>query len=180
VQLAQTTELEIRYSALQYLDRLYGYALTLTRNPTEAEDLVQETYLRALRAIERLRPDSNVKGWLTTIMRNIRLNHVRSTKAGLVIDTNHSVVATSDFKDRFSKDPHDSYLTKVKAAMVRNAVETLPPRYREVIILREFEDLSYSDIAKVLDCPIGTVTSRLGRAREQLKDLLQPSFGNGD
>ena len=180
MQLAQTTELEVRYSALRHLDRMYGYALSLTRNPTEAEDLVQETYLRAWRAIEKLRPDSNVKNWLTTIMRNIRLNHLRSAKTGAVIDTNYSATATFDFQDKFSKDPHDSYLTKVEAAMVRDAVDTLPPRYREVIILREFEDLSYSDIAKVLDCPIGTVTSRLGRAREQLKDLLEPSFGKGD
>src|ERR1700758_3050399 len=75
---SRVLEPPFRETALQYLDGLYGYAMTLTRNRAEAEDLVQETYLRAMNAFERLRPDSNLKSWLFTILRNIRLNQVRN------------------------------------------------------------------------------------------------------
>jgi RNA polymerase sigma-70 factor, ECF subfamily len=79
-------------------------------------------------------------------------------------DANHSVSASCEVKDTFGKDPHDTYLTKLNEAMLRDAIEALPPPYRDVIVLRVFDDLSYSDIAKALDCPIGTVMSRVGGA----------------
>jgi RNA polymerase sigma-70 factor (ECF subfamily) len=174
---AQTTELEFKSGAVQYLDGLYGYALTLTRNLAEAEDLVQETYLRALRAFEKLQPDSNLKSWLFTIMRNIWLNQIRHThSAPRMVDVQDYPAAPPDCEDKSSKDPYDLYLTKMKEADVRDAIERLPPPYREVIVLRAFEDLSYCEIAKVLGCPIGTVMSRLGRARGKLKELLKDYF----
>ena len=74
---ARSVEQDFRDSALQHLDGLYGYAMTLVRNRAEAEDLVQETYLRAIQAFSRLRPDSNLKSWLFTILRNVRLNQIR-------------------------------------------------------------------------------------------------------
>ena len=80
---------------------------------------------------------------------------------------------TRQFEDKSSKDPFFSYLAKVKRADVRKAIEELPAAYREIIVLREFEELSYGEIAQVLDCPPGTVMSRLSRAREKLKEMLQ-------
>jgi RNA polymerase sigma-70 factor (ECF subfamily) len=171
---AQDTELSFRDSALQYLDGLYGYAMTLARNQAEAEDLVQETYLRALRAFDRLRPNSNLKSWLFTILRNVRLNQVRNSRSKLrVVEIDEPAGGTREFEDRSSKDPFFLYLTKIKQADVRNAIEQLPAVYREVIVLRELEELSYGEIAQVLDCPPGTVMSRLSRAREALKEMLQ-------
>ncbi|HEX4170384.1 MAG TPA: sigma-70 family RNA polymerase sigma factor [Bryobacteraceae bacterium] len=170
----QPTEPAFREVALEYLDGLYGYAMTLTRNQTEAEDLVQETYLRAARAFGQLRPDSNLKSWLFTILRNVRLNQIRHSQSGpRMVEVNDQSGNIPDFEDTLSKDPYASYETKLKQADVRNAIEQLPPVYREVILLREFEELSYSEIANVLDCPTGTVMSRLGRAREKLKEALR-------
>ncbi|HMF79640.1 MAG TPA: sigma-70 family RNA polymerase sigma factor [Bryobacteraceae bacterium] len=171
---ARTTEPRFRESALQYLDRLYGYARTLTRNQAEAEDLVQETYRRAMRAFEHLRPDSNLRSWLFTILRNVWLNQVPHVRSNFrVVEMDEPVSGTWDFEDKSSKDPLLLYLTKVKQADVRKAIENLPAVYREVIVLREFEELSYEEIAQLLDCPRGTVMSRLSRAREKLKEMLQ-------
>ena len=172
--LARTIEQGFRESALQHLDGLYGYAMTLARNKAEAEDLVQETYLRAVRAFGQLRPDSNLKGWLFTILRNIRLNQIRHSQGkACVVEMNDPAGGTWEFEDKSAKDPFVSYVTKVKQADVRKAIENLPAPYREVIVLREFEELSYGEIAQVLECPPGTVMSRLSRARERLKEMLQ-------
>jgi RNA polymerase sigma-70 factor (ECF subfamily) len=170
----QTTAPDFREGALQHLDGLYGYAMTLTRNEAEAQDLVQETYLRAVQAFERLRPDSNLKSWLFTILRNIRLNQVRNGLAKpRVVEMDELSDGLRQFEDKSSKDPLFLYLNKAKRADVRKAIEELPAVYREVIVLREFEELSYEEIAQVLDCPPGTVMSRLSRARERLKQMLQ-------
>jgi RNA polymerase sigma-70 factor (ECF subfamily) len=147
---------------------------TLARNRTEAEDLVQETYLRAVQAFDRLRPDSNLKSWLFTILRNVRLNQVRGgLSKSRVVEMDARGDGVREFEDKSSKDPLFLYLTEVKQADVRKAIEQLPAVYREVIVLREFEELSYEEIAQVLNCPCGTVMSCLNRARERLKEMLQ-------
>jgi len=170
----QASKPSVRERALQYLDGLYGYAMTLVRNQAQAEDLVQETYLRAMTAFHRLRPDSNLKSWLFTILRNIRLNQIRDGLAmPLVVEIDEPSDNARQFEDKSSKDPLFLYLKKVKQSDVRKAIEDLPAAYREVIVLREFEDLSYEEIAAVLNCPPGTVMSRLSRAREKLKEMLQ-------
>jgi len=170
---ARNAEQDFRESALQHLDGLYGYAMTLVRNQAEAEDLVQETYLCAIQAFERLRPNSNFKSWLFTILRNIRLKQVRDgLSKSRMVEMDGPTGGPRGFEDQSSKDPSFLYLTKVKQSEVRKAIEELPDAYREVIILREFEELSYEEIAQVLDCPPGTVMSRLSRARERLKELL--------
>jgi RNA polymerase sigma-70 factor, ECF subfamily len=161
-------------TALQYLAVLYGYAMTRACNQAEAEDLVQETYLRALPTLDRLGPDSNLKKWLFTILRNVWLNQLRKSRnTSAMLDIYQSTSATPNFTDEFSKDPFCLYLTKVKQSDVWKAIENLPAVHREVIVLREFEELSYEEIAQVLDCPYGTVMSRLSRARERLKETLQ-------
>jgi RNA polymerase sigma-70 factor, ECF subfamily len=159
-------------SGIEHIDGLYGYALVLTRNRTDAEDLVQETYLRAIRAMGRLRDDSNVKGWLFTILRNIWLNELRQRrKAPEILDV-EADERTSVLADESTEGPHDVYVAKLERRHVRAAIQQLPEEAREVILLREWEGLSYQEIATVLDCPVGTVMSRLARARAKLRDLL--------
>ena len=156
----------------EYVDGLYSYALVLSRNRTEAEDLVQETCLRAIRAMDRLRPDSNAKSWLFTILRNIWFNQLRKWRTGpdiveLDLDGNGSNKVADT-----SKDPHATYVSNTEQEEVRTAIQQLPIEFREIIILREYEELSYQEIAAVLECPQGTVMSRLARARSRLRDLL--------
>jgi RNA polymerase sigma-70 factor (ECF subfamily) len=165
---------------LEHLDGLYSYALVLTRNHAEAEDLVQETYVRAIPAMGRLRAGSNTKGWLFTILRNVWLNQLRKWRNGPQViemgvgdDVANSIVETS-------KDSHDLYVSKLEAEQVRAAIQELPIDFREIILLREYEDLSYQEIANLLDCPVGTVMSRLGRARAKLRVLLSTTLKGSD
>jgi RNA polymerase sigma-70 factor (ECF subfamily) len=156
----------------EYLDGLYGYAFVLSRNRAEAEDLVQETCLRALRALERLRSGSNMKSWLFTILRNIWLNELRRRRTKPEMVELDSDGRGADEPTDTSKDPHAIYVDELQREQVRAAIEQLPLEFREIIILREYEELSYQEIAAVLDCPPGTVMSRLARARSKLRELL--------
>jgi RNA polymerase sigma-70 factor (ECF subfamily) len=154
---------------VENIDRLYSYALILTRNHAEAEDLVQETYLRAIPAVGRLRAGSNIKGWLFTILRNVWFNRLREWRNGpkmIEIEGDADDIAGP------SENPHDVYVSKMEAERVRAAIRQLSRDFREVILLREYGELSYQEIAGVLDCPVGTVMSRLGRARAKLRTLL--------
>ncbi|MBO0798403.1 MAG: sigma-70 family RNA polymerase sigma factor [Blastocatellia bacterium] len=166
--------LDFRQAALEHLDALYGFAMVLTCNRDEAEDLVQETYLRAARAFSRLVPDSNLKSWLFAIMRNIRLNQVRHDKSGpKFVEIDAEEESRWQWLDHtVAADPHTVLLQKVEREQVRLAIERLPEHYREVIVLRDLEGFSYRQIASILECPAGTVMSRLGRAREHLRTLL--------
>jgi RNA polymerase sigma-70 factor (ECF subfamily) len=113
-----------------------------------------------------------MKSWMFTILRNIWLNQLRrrrTTPDLIDIDTNES---TADIAVETSKDPYESYASKVESEQVRRAIQQLPVDFREVILLREYEDLSYQEIANVLSCPPGTVMSRLARARSRLRTLL--------
>jgi RNA polymerase sigma-70 factor, ECF subfamily len=160
----------------EYLDGLYGYAMVLSRNRTEAEDLVQETCLRALRAMDRLRADGSVKSWLFTILRNVWLNQVRQrrTAPGLVeLDGDDN--GANEPADA-AQDPLTTYVDGVERERVRAAVHQLPLEFREIILLREYLELSYQEIAVLLDCPLGTVMSRLARARFKLRDVLSVSL----
>jgi RNA polymerase sigma-70 factor (ECF subfamily) len=155
-------------AALEHIDALYGYAMTLTRDSIEAEDLVQETYVRATRGMNRLDSNANLKGWLFVIMRNAWLNQVRHKNAGPLfvdLDSNESMGDAQD-------NPHVVYLRKLERERVREAIESLPDAYREIVVLRDIEGFTYQEIATVLDCPAGTVMSRLGRARGRLRKML--------
>jgi RNA polymerase sigma-70 factor (ECF subfamily) len=158
----------------EYLDGLYRYAMMLCRNRTEAEDLVQETCLRALRAMERLRPDSNVKRWLFTILRNLWFNQLRQwRRAPEIVEFESDGTGPVSVADT-GKDPHAIYVNNIEQEQVRNAIQQLSVGHREIIILREYEELSYQEIATVLGCPLGTVMSRLASARSKLRALLPP------
>lgn len=157
---------------IEFLNGLYSYAMVLTRNHAEAEDLVQETYVRAMQAMQKLRADSNIKGWLLTILRNIWFNQLRKRRnAPQMVEIKAEDGIANNIVEP-SKDSHDLYVSKLEAEHVQAAIQKLPIDFREIILLREYEELSYLEIANVLDCPVGTVMSRLGRARAKLRVLL--------
>jgi RNA polymerase sigma-70 factor (ECF subfamily) len=157
---------------IEHIDGLFGYALALTRNRTEAEDLVQETYVRALDAAGRLRENSNIKAWLFTILRNLWLNELRRRHSGPQIVEIDSEENAADGLAGDSKNSHEIFVSNEDAERVRTAIAKLPIEFKEIILLREFEEMSYREIADVLGCPAGTVMSRLGRARAKLRSIL--------
>jgi RNA polymerase sigma-70 factor, ECF subfamily len=155
-------------AAIEYMDNLYRYAMVLTRNRSEAEDLVQETYVRAIRAMDSLRAGSNMKSWLYTILRNIWINQLRKQYTSLEMAS----AELDDVVMETSKDPHELYVSSLWREQLRQAIHQLPVDFREVIVLREYEELSYQEIARLVGCPVGTVMSRLARARIKLRALL--------
>ena len=163
-------------NGIEYIDALYRYALFLTRNHAEAEDLVQETYVRAIQAMGRLHANSNMKSWLFTILRNLWINQLRRRRSGpKIVEIDLGEGVRTEIVEK-SKDSHDQYVSKVEAEQVRTAIQKLPVAFREIILLREYEELSYQEIAGILDCPAGTVMSRLGRARGKLRRLLSKTL----
>ena len=147
---------------VEFLDGLYSYALILTRNHAEAEDLVQETYVRAIPAMGRLRADSNTKGWLFTILRNIWLNQLRKWRNGPQLIEIEFGVGIANCLIEPSKDSHDLYVSKLEAEQVRAAIQELPVDFREIILLRE------------LFCCENMKTSRIRRSRASWVVLLEP------
>jgi RNA polymerase sigma-70 factor (ECF subfamily) len=155
-----------------YLDGLYGYAMVLSRNSAEAEDLVQETCLRALRGMDGLRSGDSAKSWLFTILRNIWLNQLRHRRTSPdLIELDAEGNGAAEPADA-TQDPHADYVSQTEQDQVRAAIQQLAVEFREIIILREYEELSYQEIAALLGCPIGTVMSRLARARSKLREFL--------
>jgi RNA polymerase sigma-70 factor (ECF subfamily) len=168
----------VEAAGIEHIDGLYSYALVLTHNRSEAEDLVQETYVRAIGAMGRLRTDSNVKSWLFTILRNIWFNQLRQQRTAklVALEGEESAVDIAET----AKDPYAFYVSKMEHEQVREAIQQLPVDFREIILLREFEELSYQEIATILDCPAGTVMSRLARARAKLRMLLSAALTTSD
>jgi RNA polymerase sigma-70 factor (ECF subfamily) len=168
----------VESAGIEHIDGLYSYALVLTHNRSEAEDLVQETYVRALGAMGRLRADSNVKSWLFTILRNIWFNQLRQQRTAKLVALDGEEGAVNIAEP--AKDPYAFYVGKIEHEQVRQAIQQLPADFREIILLREFEELSYQEIATILGCPAGTVMSRLARARASLRKLLSAVLGTSD
>jgi RNA polymerase sigma-70 factor (ECF subfamily) len=159
-------------AGIEHIDGLFGYALVLTRNRASAEDLVQETYVRALKAGDRLHENSNVKAWLFTILRNIWLNELRKRRSSPVFLTIDDKEIPAESLAGSEPGAHEVLESNENVQSVQAAIRSLPLSFREVILMREFENLSYQEMANVLGCPTGTVMSRLGRARAKLRELL--------
>lgn len=162
---------------LTYVDDLYRYAMALARNTADAEDLVQETYARAFKAIGSFRPGSDSKTWLFRILRNIWLNELRRRRTLPTFLDLDASEAYGGILRAFSPDPLALCMALVERDQVRRAIEQLPTRLREIVFLREYEDFSYQEIAGFLGCPLGTVMSRLARARARLRRELVLSCG---
>lgn len=157
-----------RQRALACLDGLYAFALSLTRDRGAAEDLVQETFVRALRAANRPRPDENLRAWLFTILHNVWRNE-RRRKPLRSLDSEPALQASLPLVEPGYEQAFDA---ESRSSRLRQAIEGLGEPYREVVMLRFGEGLSYHAIAQVLDCPAGTVMSRLARARAHLHRAL--------
>jgi RNA polymerase sigma-70 factor, ECF subfamily len=158
--------------ALLHLDSLYGTALRLTRRPQDAEDLVQDTYLKAFRSAHQFERGTNLKAWLFTILhntyRNMRRHDVRSP---VDVDSEAVERAADGAGDR---DTPEQLLSRATLdADLQAALDALPEAFRQAVWLRDVEELSYAEIAGVLDVPIGTVMSRISRGRRALFEGLQ-------
>ena len=152
------------------------FALRLTRNASEAQDLVQETLLKAYRFFDRFEPGTNVKAWLFTILRNTYINTYRKTaRQQQQVDFERVSLFYADtssapeWQDRASVE---EMLRHVVQDDVKRALDELPEEYRMVVLLADLEDFSYKEIAAIVDCPVGTVMSRLFYARQKLKAFL--------
>src|SRR5262245_3098576 len=155
-------------TVLPHLDAAFNYARWLTRNGVEAEDIVQDACVRAMRFFSSLR-DDDARGWLFTIVRNTWYSRV-SRRAPM--GATPSSGAQEQWPDD-RPDPEERPLQQHTVALVREALEQLPVDFREAIVLREIEGLSYKEIAAVVGVPIGTVMSRLARARDRLQAILK-------
>jgi RNA polymerase sigma-70 factor, ECF subfamily len=164
-----------RDAALPYLDHVYTLARYLLRDTGDAEDAVQECYLRALRHFDTFRGPA-IKPWLFAILRNVcrgefarRSGALHSIDHSIDGETNEDEDAVSPLWQEPQVSPETEVLHQRDAETIRRLVAELPEPFREAIVLREINDLSYSEIADVVGIPIGTVMSRLGRARSMLR-----------
>ena len=153
--------------ALPLLDSLYQYAWWLTRNPTEAEDLVQEAMLKGLRGFGGFIAGSNIRAWMFRILRNTFLTSRSGLRAVAPLSLDDETRFTEEIAD--SATPESHLLQRADAAALRRAIEELPVEFREVLLLSDMEEMSYKEIAETLSIPIGTVTSRLMRARRKIR-----------
>jgi RNA polymerase sigma-70 factor (ECF subfamily) len=161
--------------ALPLFASLYNHAHWLTRNQAEAEDLVQETFTKALRAFDSFQHDTNFKAWIFRILRNTFL----TTRAGIAASRTVFLEDHPDTLDTTASGPtpEDTLIRLDNEAALHTALEQLQPLLREALLLCDVEEIKYKDIALILDVPIGTVMSRISRARRTLRQLLQPHLG---
>ncbi len=152
------------------LPRLYNFAQWLTQDRAEAEDLVQETYLKALKGFGSFQPGTNFRAWMYKILRNTFLTSRTGLKTGntVSLDDEENPVA----EPASTQTPESLLLARADQQAIENALDKLPVKFREIILLCDVEEMSYHDIADTLAVPIGTVMSRLSRARRAMRDLL--------
>jgi RNA polymerase sigma-70 factor (ECF subfamily) len=158
--------------ALSHLDSLYGTALRLTRRPQDAEDLVQDTYLKAFRSAHQFERGTNLKAWLFTILHNTYRNMRRSDVRNPV-DVDSATVDRAADEAGDQETPEQLLSRATLDADLQAALDALPESFRQAVWLRDVEELSYADIGRVLDVPIGTVMSRISRGRRALFEGLQ-------
>lgn len=164
--------------AMPLLDQLYGGALRMTRNPQDAEDLVQETYLKAYNAFDSFTPGTNLKAWLYRIMTNTYINSYRKKQRRPLVtsaeDVTDSQLYTSSSHDSTGLESAEVEALKLMPnSRISEALNTLNEDYRMVVYYADVEGLAYKEIAEVMDIPLGTVMSRLHRGRKQLREMLK-------
>ena len=166
----QKTELaRFEQTVLPHLDAAYNLARWLTGNDHDADDVVQETYLRALKFFSGFRGE-NARPWLLAIVRNTCYTWLRRNRMGDL--TTELDDETTQVVDTATPNPESILLAAARTELVRHALDGLPVEFREIVILRELEGLSYKEIAEIASIPVGTVMSRLARARSRLQKLL--------
>ena len=163
---------EFARAALAHIDSLYGMALRLTRRAADAEDLVQDTYLKAFRSAHQFEAGTNLKAWLFTILHNTFRNDRRDVGRSPV-DVDSEAVERAAGEGPADQSPEQILSRQTLDADLQAALDALPDAFRQAVWLRDVEELSYAEIARVLDVPIGTVMSRISRGRRALAEGLQ-------
>lgn len=163
--------------AMPHLDALHSYALHLCRDAADADDLVQETYIKALQNFASYQQGTNCRAWLYRILTNTYFNLRRTRRRHNAVD----IDATPDLQMQAAEASNDQgmyrpidaqLLDGVVSRHVQDAIDSLPPEFRSVLLLADLQEFSYKEIAEVLDCPVGTVMSRLYRARKAMQKQL--------
>ncbi len=159
--------------AVPHLDASYNLARWLTGNSHDAQDVVQDAYLRAMRYFEGFRGD-RFRPWLLQIVRHTCYSWMRENRPAGLVSLDDADEPWPEPMAPATDEPHSVALSNAERGQINQAISALPVAYREVLVLRELEDLPYLDIARIADIPIGTVMSRLARARAMLKQALLP------
>lgn len=159
---------------LPHLDAAYNLARWLTHNDHDAEDVVHESLLRAMRYMGSLRGDS-ARPWLLQIVRHTCYSWLKENRPAENVAFDDADDACQEIAGPSADEPPSAAMRKAERQQVNDAIAGLPVAYREVLVLRELEDLSYNDIARIADIPVGTVMSRLARARALMREALMPS-----
>ena len=162
-----------------HLDHLYRVAFHLAKDPTDAEDLVQETFVRALAAHDQFDPGTNMKAWLTKILHNFFFDHYRQRKRW--ISAEEVSEPESDYWERLPAEnpgPESHVLLKELNDQITMVLRRIPEEFRAPIVLVDMGDFSYDEAAAILSCPIGTIRSRLSRGRKLLQQYLRAYVGS--
>jgi len=171
------TRSEFEALALGHLDSLYACGLRMTRDPRDSEDLVQDTMLAAYRFFDKFEPGTNIKAWLYKILTNTFINkyrkRVREREVRDLIDQDETPSLMSEDVAEKSRDPESAIVGALLSDDVKRALDGVPYDYRMAVVLCDLEEFTYKEIADIMDCPVGTVMSRLHRGRRLLQKSLR-------
>lgn len=162
---------EFEEISVQYMNSLYNAAVRLTRDGSDAQDLVQDTYLRAYRFFDKFEKGTNFKAWLFKILKNIYINKYRKQQKSPQMVEISNFESTSGLASNVT--PENEIFDGLLDDDISKAIYSIPEEFRLVIILSDLEGFSYKEISEILECPIGTVMSRLHRGRKLLREILR-------